>query len=155
MNDKTNKNLKEAGLKATLPRIKILEILQRTSGTDDHFTAEDIYKELIINNYDVGLATVYRVLTQFESAGIVVKHQFDVNKSVYELNDPQNHDHMVCVDTGEITEFNDDAIKNKQREIAAEHGYELLDQSLVLYVKKIKKQYERKRRRKSRTRTFC
>ena len=82
MNDKTNKNLKEAGLKATLPRIKILEILQRTSGTDDHFTAEDIYKELIINNYDVGLATVYRVLTQFENAGIVVKHQFDVNKSV-------------------------------------------------------------------------
>ena len=139
MNDKTNKNLKEAGLKATLPRIKILEILQRTSGTDDHFTAEDIYKELIINNYDVGLATVYRVLTQFESAGIVVKHQFDVNKSVYELNDPQNHDHMVCVDTGEITEFNDEAIKKKQREIAAEYGYELLDQSLVLYVKKIKK----------------
>ena len=139
MNDKTNKNLKEAGLKATLPPIKILEILQRTSGTDDHFTAEDIYKELIINNYDVGLATVYRVLTQFENAGIVVKHQFDVNKSVYELNDPQHHDHMVCVDTGDITEFNDEAIKKKQREIAAEHGYELLDQSLVLYVKKIKK----------------
>ena len=139
MNDKTNKNLKEAGLKATLPRIKILEILQRTSGTDDHFTAEDIYKELIINNYDVGLATVYRVLTQFENAGIVVKHQFDVNKSVYELNDPQHHDHMVCVDTGDITEFNDEAIKKKQREIAAEQGYELLDQSFVLYVKKIKK----------------
>ena len=139
MNDKTNKNLKEAGLKATLPRIKILEILQRTSGTDDHFTAEDIYKELIINNYDVGLATVYRVLTQFENAGIVVKHQFDANKSVYELNDPQHHDHMVCVDTGEITEFNDDTIKKKQREIAEKHGYELLDQSLVLYVKKIKK----------------
>ena len=134
MNDKTNKNLKEAGLKATLPRIKILEILQRTSGTDDHFAAEDIYKELIINNYDVGLATVYRVLTQFENAGIVVKHQFDVNKSVYELNDPQHHDHMVCVDTGEITEFNDEVIKKKQREIAAKHGYELLDQSLVLYL---------------------
>ena len=139
MNDKTNKNLKEAGLKATLPRIKILEILQRTSGTDDHFAAEDIYKELIINNYDVGLATVYRVLTQFENAGIVVKHQFDVNKSVYELNDPQHHDQMVCVDTGEITELNDEVIKKKQREIAAKHGYELLDQSLVLYVKKIKK----------------
>ena len=139
MNDKTNKNLKEAGLKATLPRIKILEILQRTSGTDDHFTAEDIYKELIINNYDVGLATVYRVLTQFQNAGIVVKHQFSPNKSVYELNDPQDHDHMVCVDTGEITEFNDEVIKQKQREIAAEHGYELLDQSLVLYVKKIVK----------------
>ena len=139
MSDKTNKNLKEAGLKATLPRIKILEILQRTSGTDAHFTAEDIYKELIINNYDVGLATIYRVLTQFENAGIVVKHQFSPNKSVYELNDPQHHDHMVCVDTGEITEFNDEVIKQKQREIAAEHGYELLDQSLVLYVKKIVK----------------
>ena len=139
MNDKTNKNLKEAGLKATLPRIKILEILQRTSGTDDHFTAEDIYKELIINNYDVGLATVYRVLTQFENAGIVVKHQFESNKSVYELNDPLNHDHMVCVDTGETTEFFDEEIKNKQREIAAKHGYELLDQSIVLYVKKVKK----------------
>ena len=90
MNDKTNTNLKEAGLKATLPRIKILEILQRTSGTEDHFTAEEIYKELVLNNYDVGLATVYRVLTQFENARIVVKHQFESNKSVYELNDPLN-----------------------------------------------------------------
>ena len=85
MSDKTNKNLKEAGLKATLPRIKILEILQRTSGTHYHFTAEEIYKELVLNNYDVGLATVYRVLTQFENARIVVKHQFESNKSVYEL----------------------------------------------------------------------
>ena len=139
MSDKTNKNLKEAGLKATLPRIKILEILQRTSGTEDHFTAEEIYKELVMNNYDVGLATVYRVLTQFENARIVVKHQFESNKSVYELNDPLNHDHMVCVDTGETTEFYDEEIKNKQREIAAKHGYVLLDQSIVLYVKKVKK----------------
>ena len=77
MSDKTNTNLKEAGLKATLPRIKILEILQATSGTHHHYTAEDIYRELVINNYDIGLATVYRVLTQFENAGIVVKHQFD------------------------------------------------------------------------------
>ena len=91
------------------------------------------------NNYDVGLATVYRVLTQFENARIVVKHQFESNKSVYELNDPLNHDHMVCVDTGETTEFYDEDIKNKQREIAAKHGYELLDQSIVLYVKKVKK----------------
>ena len=136
MNDKTNKNLKEAGLKATLPRIKILEILQRTSGTDDHFTAEDIYKELIINNYDVGLATVYRVLTQFESAGIVVKHQFDVNKSVYELNDPQNHDHMVCVDTGKTIEFYDPEIEKRQDDIAASNGYEIVDRSSVIFVKK-------------------
>ena len=101
--------------------------MQRTSGTEDHFTAEEIYKELVMNNYDVGLATVYRVLTQFENARIVVKHQFESNKSVYELNDPLNHDHMVCVDTGETTEFYDEDIKNKQREIAAKHGYELLD----------------------------
>ena len=87
----------------------------------------------------MGLATVYRVLTQFENARIVVKHQFESNKSVYELNDPLNHDHMVCVDTGETTEFYDEDIKNKQREIAAKHGYELLDQSIVLYVKKVKK----------------
>jgi len=139
MSDKTNKNLKEAGLKATLPRIKILEILQATSGTHHHFTAEEIYKELVLNNYDVGLATVYRVLTQFENARIVVKHQFDANKSVYELIDTEHHDHMVCVDTGEVTEFHDETIKRKQREIAAEHGYELLDQSIVLYVKKVKK----------------
>ena len=138
MNDKTNKNLKEAGLKATLPRIKILEILQRTSGTDDHFAAEDIYKELIINNYDVGLATVYRVLTQFENAGIVVKHQFDVNKSVYELNDPQHHDHMVCLETGKVIEFHDEMIEKRQESIASEMGYEIVDHSMVLYVKPIK-----------------
>ena len=97
MDDKTNKNLQEAGLKATLPRIKILEIMQRTAGTEDHYTAEDIYKELVMNSYDIGLATVYRVLTQFENAGMVVKHKFEENKAVYELNDPQHHDHMVCV----------------------------------------------------------
>ena len=77
MDDKTNKNLQEAGLKATLPRIKILEIMQRTAGTEDHYTAEDIYKELVMNSYDIGLATVYRVLTQFENAGMVVKHKFE------------------------------------------------------------------------------
>ena len=126
MDDKTNKNLQEAGLKATLPRIKILEIMQRTAGTEDHYTAEDIYKELVMNSYDIGLATVYRVLTQFENAGMVVKHKFEENKAVYELNDPQHHDHMVCVETGAITEFHDETIKKKQREIAEKHGYCLL-----------------------------
>ena len=95
MDDKTNKNLQEAGLKATLPRIKILEIMQRTAGTEDHYTAEDIYKELVMNSYDIGLATVYRVLTQFENAGMVVKHKFEENKAVYELNDPQHHDCLL------------------------------------------------------------
>jgi Fur family ferric uptake transcriptional regulator len=119
MDDKTNKNLQEAGLKATLPRIKILEIMQRTAGTEDHYTAEDIYKELVMNSYDIGLATVYRVLTQFENAGMVVNH-------------------MVCVETGAITEFHDETIKKKQREIAEKHGYDLLDQSVILYVRKKK-----------------
>ena len=138
MSDKTNKNLKEAGLKATLPRIKILEILQRTSGTEDHFTAEEIYKELVLNNYDVGLATVYRVLTQFENAGIVIKHSFEASKSVYELNDHNHHDHMVCVDSGDIIEFHDEIIETRQEEIAKKHGFKLVDHSMVLYVKKIK-----------------
>ena len=132
-----DKNIRDAGLKVTLPRVRILEIFE--SSDQKHLSADEVYKKLIEAGDEVGLATVYRVLTQFENAGIVVKHQFDVNKSVYELNDPQHHDHMVCVDTGEITEFNDEVIKKKQREIAAKHGYELLDQSLVLYVKKIKK----------------
>ena len=137
MSDKTNTNLKEAGLKATLPRIKILEILQRTSGTEDHFTAEEIYKELVLNNYDVGLATVYRVLTQFENARIVVKHQFESNKSVYELNDPLNHDHMVCVDTGKVLEFQDDILMERLNKIANDVGYEMVDHNLVLHIKKI------------------
>ena len=137
MNDKTNKNLKEAGLKATLPRIKILEILQRTSGTDDHFAAEDIYKELIINNYDVGLATVYRVLTQFEAAGMVTKHHFENSKAVYEINSDEHHDHMVDVDTGKVMEFHDEELEKLQHEIANKKGYELVDHSMVLHVRKI------------------
>ena len=135
MSENTKKNLQEAGLKSTLPRLKIMEILENGS----HLSAEEIYRDLITNNYDVGLATVYRVLTQFENAGIVIKHSFEASKSVYELNDHNHHDHMVCVDTGETTEFYDEEIKNKQREIASKHGYEILDQIIVLYVKKIKK----------------
>ena len=132
-----DKNLREAGLKVTLPRVRILEIFDKSS--ERHLSADDVYKKILDSGDEVGLATVYRVLTQFENARIVVKHQFESNKSVYELNDPLNHDHMVCVDTGETTEFYDEEIKNKQREIASKHGYELLDQSIVLYVKKIKK----------------
>ena len=138
MSDKTNTNLKEAGLKATLPRIKILEILQATSGTHHHYTAEDIYRELVINNYDIGLATVYRVLTQFENAGIVIKHSFESSKSVYELNDSDHHDHMVCLESGKIIEFHDEVIEARQEEIAKRHGYDLVDHNMVLYVKKKK-----------------
>ena len=138
MSDKTNTNLKEAGLKATLPRIKILEILQKTSGTEDHFTAEEIYKELVLNNYDVGLATVYRVLTQFEQAGICIRHNFEEGHAVYELTPSDHHDHMVCLDTGHVIEFNDTLIEDRQKKLANEKGYEIIDHSMVLYVKPIK-----------------
>ncbi len=132
MTDKTNKNLKEAGLRATLPRIKILEMLENHK----HISAEDIYRDLIENRYDVGLATVYRVLTQFENAGIVIKHSFESSKAVYELNNSDHHDHMVCLDSGDIVEFHDDIIENRQEEIAKKHGFKLIDHSMVLYVKK-------------------
>ena len=132
MTDKTNKNLKEAGLRATLPIIKILEMLENHK----HIIAEDIYRDLIENRYDVGLATVYRVLTQFENAGIVIKHSFESSKAVYELNNSDHHDHMVCLDSGDIVEFHDDIIETRQEEIAKKHGFRLIDHSMVLYVKK-------------------
>ena len=134
MSENTKKNLQEAGLKSTLPRLKIMEILENGS----HLSAEEIYRDLIANNYDVGLATVYRVLTQFENAGIVIKHSFESSKSVYELNDHNHHDHMVCVDSGDIIEFHDEIIETRQEEIAKKHGFKLVDHSMVLYVKKIK-----------------
>ena len=134
MSENTKKNLQEAGLESTLPRLKIMEILENGS----HLSAEEIYRDLITNNYDVGLATVYRVLTQFENAGIVIKHSFEASKSVYELNDHNHHDHMVCVDSGDIIEFHDEIIEAKQEAIAKKHGYELVDHSMVLYVKKVK-----------------
>ena len=133
MTDKTNKNLKEAGLRATLPRIKILEMLENHK----HISAEDIYRDLIENRYDVGLATVYRVLTQFENAGIVIKHSFESSKAVYELNNSDHHDHMVCLDSGDIVEFHDEIIETRQEEIAKKHGFRLIDHNMVLFVKKI------------------
>ena len=134
MSENTKKNLQEAGLKSTLPRMKIMEILENGR----HLSAEEIYRDLIANNYDVGLATVYRVLTQFENAGIVIKQSFEASKSVYELNDHDHHDHMVCVDSGDIIEFHDEIIETRQEEIAKKHGFKLVDHSMVLYVKKIK-----------------
>jgi Fur family ferric uptake transcriptional regulator len=126
--------LRKAGLKITLPRLKILEILELSKMR--HLSAEELYKELLESGDDIGLATVYRVLTQFESAGLVTRHNFEGGHSVFELDDGGHHDHMVCIDSGEIIEFVSDDIERLQQEIAAEYGYELLDHSLVLYVKR-------------------
>ena len=129
-------DLKKAGLKVTLPRLKVLEVLEKTAEQPHHMSAEDVYKQLIISDDTVGLATVYRVLTQFEAAGIVNRHNFDDGHSVYELADEVHHDHMVDVDNGEIIEFVNDGIEELQKQIAIDHGYELVHHELVLYVKK-------------------
>ena len=126
--------LRKAGLKITLPRLKILEILEGTK--QRHLSAEDIYKELLAAGEDIGLATVYRVLTQFESAGLVTRHNFEGGHSVFEIDDGEHHDHMVCVDTGEVIEFFSEDIERLQSEIAAKHGYKIIDHSLVMYVKR-------------------
>ncbi len=125
--------LRKAGLKITLPRLKILEILERTR--QRHMSAEDIYKDLLGSGDDIGLATVYRVLTQFEAAGLVTRHNFEGGHSVFELDDGEHHDHMVCIETGDVVEFVSEEIERLQADIAAKHGYEILDHSLVLYVK--------------------
>jgi Fur family ferric uptake transcriptional regulator len=127
------KELKKAGLKATLPRLRILEILETSS--DKHMSAEDVYRALIGVGEDVGLATIYRVLTQFETAGIVQRHNFDSGHAVFEMAKEEHHDHMVRVDTGEVIEFFDDEIERLQREIVDRHGYVLEEHSLVLYVR--------------------
>jgi Fur family ferric uptake transcriptional regulator len=126
-------DLKKAGLKATLPRIRILEILEDTK--EPHMSAEDVYKTLLEAGEEVGLATVYRVLTQFESAGLVIRHNFDSGHSVFELDRGEHHDHMVCVESGKVIEFHNEEIERLQKEIAGKHGYELVEHSLVLYVK--------------------
>ena len=130
------KDLRKAGLKVMLPRLKILEILER--GATRHLSAEEIYRQLIGSDEDIGLATVYRVLTQFVDAGIVERHNFDDGRAVYEICKDDHHDHMVDVDTGRVTEFINDRIEKLQREIAAEQGFELVDHELVLYVRKRK-----------------
>ena len=126
--------LRKAGLKITLPRLKILEILENASNR--HPSAEDIYKDLLDSGEEIGLATVYRVLTQFEAAGLVTRHNFEGGHSVFELDDGEHHDHMVCVETGEVIEFFSEEIERLQHEIAEKHGFELLDHSLVLYVRR-------------------
>ena len=126
--------LRKAGLKITLPRLKILEILE--SSAQRHLSAEDIYKDLLDSGEEIGLATVYRVLTQFESAVLVTRHNFEGGHSVFELDDGEHHDHMVCVETGEVVEFTSDEIERLQHEVAEKHGFDLLDHSLVLYVRR-------------------
>jgi Fur family ferric uptake transcriptional regulator len=127
-------DIKHAGLKVTLPRLKVLEVMENAEPR--HLSAEDVYKQLMDSDDSVGLATVYRVLTQFEAAGIVARHNFDDGHSVYELASEQHHDHMVDVDTGGVIEFINESIEILQKEIAAEHGYELVDHELVLFVRR-------------------
>jgi len=132
--------LRKAGLKVTLPRLKILEILENSR--QRHLSAEDIYKELLETGEDIGLATVYRVLTQFEAAGLVTRHNFEGGHSVFEMDEGKHHDHMVCVETGEVVEFIDEEIERLQNKIAKSHNFELIDHSLVLYVKRLNKDSE-------------
>ena len=124
-------HLRRAGLKITVPRLKILEIL--ASSQPRHMSAEDVYRRLLESNEDIGLATVYRVLTQFESAGLVTRHHFEGGTAVFELNEGEHHDHIVCTDCGRVEEFSDDSIEEKQREIATRLGFEITDHSLTLH----------------------
>jgi Fur family ferric uptake transcriptional regulator len=133
-----NQELRKAGLKVTLPRVKILQILESTGDSSRHLSAEDVYRALLEAGEDVGLATVYRVLTQFETAGLVTRHNFETGHSVFEIAKGEHHDHMVCVDSGDVVEFNDPVIERRQREIAEQHGFEIVDHALVLYVRKRK-----------------
>jgi Fur family ferric uptake transcriptional regulator len=123
--------LKNTGLKATLPRLKILEIFQK--GSRRHMTAEDVYRVLLEDRSDVGLATVYRVLAQFEQAGILVRGHFESEKAVYELNEGQHHDHLVCLDCGRVEEFFDAEIEKRQHLVAKAKGFAIADHSLSLY----------------------
>ena len=125
--------LKSSGLKATLPRIKILEVFQNT--TRRHMTAEDVYKALLADGSDIGLATVYRVLMQFEQAGLLTRSNFESGKSVFELNEGQHHDHLVCLTCGRVEEFFDPEIEQRQRQIAEARGFELHEHSLALYAR--------------------
>lgn len=126
-----NEELKRAGLKITLPRIKILSILQQP--TNQHISAEDVYKILLEQNEEIGLATVYRVLNQFDDAGIVTRHHFEGGKSVFELAHKAHHDHLVCLKCGKVVEFEDNVIEQRQSDIAVEHKIKLTNHSLYLY----------------------
>jgi Fur family transcriptional regulator, ferric uptake regulator len=129
-------DLKDSGLKATAPRLKILEIFQKRSNEAEatrHLSAEDVYRALVAEHVDVGLATVYRVLTQFEQAGLLVRRHFEAGRAVFELNEGPHHDHLVCLTCGRVEEFVDPQIEQRQKAIATERGFELQDHSLALY----------------------
>lgn len=126
-----NQELRKAGLKVTLPRVKILQFLEQSP--QRHLSAEDVYKALLEAGDDVGLATIYRVLTQFEQAGLVERHNFDGGHSVFELDEGEHHDHLVCTETGKVVEFHNEKIEELQEQIANELGFELSGHSLVLY----------------------
>ncbi|WP_040719445.1 ferric iron uptake transcriptional regulator [Oxalobacter paraformigenes] len=129
-------DLKATGLKATLPRLKILNIFQKNA--ERHLSAEDVYRLLLSDNLEIGLATVYRVLTQFEQAGILSRNYFETGKAVFELNEGTHHDHIVCVDCGRVEEFHDDEIEKRQHDIAAEKGFDIVDHTLAIYGRCIK-----------------
>jgi Fur family transcriptional regulator, ferric uptake regulator len=128
--------LKKAGLKVTLPRLRILELLE--DDEKNHLSAEEIYRRLLGAGEEVGLATVYRVLNQFEQAGICIRHNFEEGHAVYELTPSDHHDHMVCLETGDVIEFTDDIIEERQKKLAKKEGFEIVDHSMVLYVKPLK-----------------
>ncbi|BCD98467.1 ferric iron uptake transcriptional regulator [Marinagarivorans cellulosilyticus] len=128
-----NQELRKVGLKVTLPRVKILNLLDQSD--ERHMSAEDVYKALLEAGEEVGLATVYRVLTQFEQAGLVERHNFDGGHSVFELDSGEHHDHMVCTETGQVFEFHNDEIESLQKKVADELGFELTGHNLVLYGK--------------------
>jgi len=129
--DDESTELKKAGLKVTHPRLKILHIME--SNGKRHLSAEDVYKSLLETDEDVGIATVYRVLTQFEAAGLVSRHNFEGGHSVYEINQGEHHDHILCVKCGRVDEFVDETIEKRQREIAAQAGYDITDHCLYIY----------------------
>lgn len=126
-----NKELRRVGLKVTAPRVRILQILEQTSPR--HLSAEDIFRTLIDQGEDVGLATVYRVLTQFETAGLVKRHNFEEGHSVFELNQGEHHDHLVCVKCGRVDEFVDEIIEKRQQAVALQSGYQMTDHNLIIY----------------------
>mgnify|MGYP006075374213 FL=1 len=123
-------DLKESGLKATLPRIKVLDIFERSQ--NKHHSAEDIFKEMLNSGEDVGLATIYRVLTQFEQAGILIRHHFESGKAVFELNEKTHHDHIICLQCGYVEEFCNDEIERLQTQVAEELGFKIIDHSLYI-----------------------
>ena len=129
--------LKKTGLKVTLPRLKVLSIFENSK--EKHLSAEDIYKEMIGGGEEVGLATIYRVLTQFEQVGLLIRHHFEGGKAVYELNEKSHHDHIVCLQCGHVTEFVNEEIENLQTKVAEEHGFKIIEHSLIIYADSIKK----------------